>query len=258
MISAPTIQSAIGARGEITGIDTPTEAREIANVLENPLSTPLKIIEERDVDPSLGRDSVNQGFEAAKWGIGLVALFMLCYYLLSGLFANVALALNMIILLGVFCYFGSTLTLPGIAGIVLTIGMAVDANVLIFERIREEYRVGKSLKGAVASGYGKAFGTIFDANITTVIASLILYWKGHGPVQGFGITLTIGILTSMFTALVVTRLLFDILIDKGLIKSHPKMFAFVGDTKIDFLKYRTESYYPDSESYYSDLAYGIC
>ena len=237
LISAPTIQSAIGARGEITGIDTPSEAREIANVLENPLSTPLKIIEERDVDPSLGADSVSKGFEAAQWGIILVALFMLGYYLLSGLFANVALALNIVILLGVFCYFGSTLTLPGIAGIVLTIGMAVDANVLIFERIREEQHAGKSLKGAIASGYGKAFGTIFDANITTVIASLILYWKGHGPVQGFGITLTIGILTSMFTALVVTRLLFDILVDNKWLKSHPKMFAFVGDTKIDFLKY---------------------
>jgi len=237
LVSAPTIQSAIGARGEITGIDTPSEAREIANVLENPLSTPLKIIEERDVDPSLGADSVNKGFEAAQWGIIAVAVFMLGYYLLCGLFANVALALNIVILLGVFCYFGSTLTLPGIAGIVLTIGMAVDANVLIFERIREEHRAGKSLKGAVASGYGKAFGTIFDANITTVIASLILYWKGHGPVQGFGITLTIGILTSMFTALVVTRLLFDILIDNKRLKSHPKMFAFVGDTKIDFLKY---------------------
>jgi SecD/SecF fusion protein len=237
LISAPTIQSAIGARGEITGIDTHGEAREIANVLENPLSTPLKIIEERDVDPSLGADSVNKGFEAAQWGIIAVAVFMLGYYLLCGLFANVALALNIVILLGVFCYFGSTLTLPGIAGIVLTIGMAVDANVLIFERIREEHRAGKSLKGAVASGYGKAFGTIFDANITTVIASLILYWKGHGPVQGFGITLTIGILTSMFTALVVTRLLFDILIDNKWLKSHPKMFAFVGDTKIDFLKY---------------------
>jgi len=237
LISAPTIQSAIGARGEITGIDTHGEAREIANVLENPLSTPLKIIEERDVDPSLGADSVSKGFEAAQWGIIAVAVFMLGYYLLCGLFANVALALNIVILLGVFCYFGSTLTLPGIAGIVLTIGMAVDANVLIFERIREEHRAGKSLKGAVASGYGKAFGTIFDANITTVIASLILYWKGHGPVQGFGITLTIGILTSMFTALVVTRLLFDILIDNKWLNSHPKMFAFVGDTKIDFLKY---------------------
>ena len=237
LISAPTIQSAIGARGEITGIDTHTEAREIANVLENPLSTPLKIIEERDVDPSLGADSVRQGFQAGLWGITMVAIFMLGYYLLSGLFANVALALNMVILLGVFCYFDSTLTLPGIAGIVLTIGMAVDANVLIFERIREEHRTGKSLKGAVSSGYGKAFGTIFDANITTIIASLILYWKGHGPVQGFGITLTIGILTSMFTALVVTRLLYDILIDHGLIKSHPKMFAFIGDTKINFLKY---------------------
>ena len=237
LVSAPTIQSAIGARGEITGIDSHNEAREIANILENPLSTPLKIVEERDVDPSLGADSVRQGFQAGLWGIGLVAAFMLAYYLLTGLFANVALILNMIILLGVFCYFDSTLTLPGIAGIVLTIGMAVDANVLIYERIREEQRSGKSLKGAIAAGYDKAFGTIFDANITTVIAALILYWKGHGPVQGFGITLTIGILTSMFTALVVTRLLFDILVDNGMLKSHPKMFAIIGETKIDFLKY---------------------
>jgi len=237
LISAPTIQGRIGSRGEITGIDSSAEAREIANVLANPLATPLRIVEERDVDPSLGADSVRQGYQAGLWGVIAVAAFMMGYYLLSGLIANMALALNIVILLGVFCYFDSTLTLPGIAGIVLTIGMAVDANVLIFERIREEQRAGKSLKGAITSGYGKAFGTIFDANVTTIIASLILYYKGHGPVQGFGVTLTIGILASMFTALVVTRLVFDILVDRKWLKSHSKMFALVGDTKIDFLKY---------------------
>ena len=258
LISAPTIQGRIGARGEITGIDSSTEAREIANVLANPLATPLRIVEERDIDPSLGQDSVRQGYQAGLWGIIAVAVFMVGYYMLSGIIANLALALNMVILLGVFCYFDSTLTLPGIAGIVLTIGMAVDANVLIFERIREEQRVGKSLKGAIASGYGKAFGTIFDANLTTVIASLILYYKGHGPVQGFGVTLTIGILTSMFTALVVTRLVYDLMVDRKWVQNHLKMNSIVpANTKINFLKFSNPAFYTSCVLIVGGIIFGI-
>lgn len=219
LISAPSINSRIHSRGEISGDFTYEEARELANSLENPLETPVEIIEEREVDPSLGRESVAKGFAAAKYGLIAVAAFMLVYYLLCGVVANIALALNILILMGVLCWFDATLTLPGIAGVVLTIGMAVDANVLIFERIREELRVGKSLKGAITSGYEKAFGTIFDANITTLIASVILIYMGKGPVQGFGVTLTIGILASMFTALVATRLVLDLLLNWGWIGS---------------------------------------
>ncbi len=237
IVSAPTILSRIGGSGEITGVGDMGEARELANILENPLGTPLRIVEERDVDPSLGADSVRQGFRAALGGVIMVVIFMGGYYLLSGLIANLAVILNIVILMGVFCYFDSTLTLPGIAGIALTIGMAVDANVLINERIREELASGKSLKGAISAGYDKAFGTIFDSNLTTVIASAILYWLGHGPVKGFGITLTIGIAASMFTALVVTRIMFDFLIDRGWIKNSLRMFSILGKTQFDFLKY---------------------
>jgi SecD/SecF fusion protein len=243
LISAPSINSRIHSRGEISGDFTFDEARELANALENPLETPVEIIEERDVDPSLGRESVAKGFAAAKWGLIAVAVFMLVYYLLSGVVANIALAMNILILMGVLCWFDATLTLPGIAGVVLTIGMAVDANVLIFERIREELRAGKSLKGAISSGYEKAFGTIFDANITTLIASVILIYMGKGPVQGFGVTLTIGILTSMFTALVATRLVLDLLLNIGWIGSEGSKRAMhlrptAGLPAINFVKYK--------------------
>lgn len=243
LISAPSINSRIHSRGEISGDFTYDEARELANSLENPLETPVEIIEEREVDPSLGRESVAKGFAAAKYGLIAVAVFMLVYYLLCGVVANIALALNILILMGVLSWFDATLTLPGIAGVVLTIGMAVDANVLIFERIREELRTGKSLKGAIASGYEKAFGTIFDANITTLIASVILIYMGKGPVQGFGVTLTIGIITSMFTALVATRLVLDLLLNIGWIGSESSKRAMhlrptAGLPTINFVKYK--------------------
>jgi SecD/SecF fusion protein len=162
------------------------------------------------VEPSLGADSVKSGFNAALYGVIAVAVFMLIYYWFSGLVANFALVLNLFILMGVMCYLDAALTLPGIAGIVLTIGMAIDANVLIFERIREELKAGKGVQGAVETGYSKAFGTIIDANLTTLIVSVILMTMGTGPVKGFGVTLTVGICASMFTALVVTRLVFDV------------------------------------------------
>ena len=237
LYSAPVIQSEIPhGRGRITGSFKVEEAIELANVLENPLEAPVKIVEERSVDPSLGKDSIRSGIRASLYGAVGVSVFMLVYYLMSGLIANVALMLNIVILLGAMCSFEATLTMPGIAGIVLTIGMAVDANVLIFERIREELAAGKSVRGALNAGYNKAFGTIADSNITTLIASVILIFMGTGPVKGFGVSLSIGIAVSMFTALFVTRIIFDFLMSRGWLTSI-RMLSIIGRTKIDFLRW---------------------
>jgi len=237
LYSAPVIQTEIpNGRARITGRFGLKEAQELANVLENPLEAPVKIVEERGVDPSLGKDSIRSGVKAALIGTVAVAAFMLVYYLFCGLVANVALILNIFILLGVMCSVGTTLTLPGIAGVVLTIGMAVDANVLIFERIREELAAGKSLRGALNAGYSRAFGTIFDSNLTTLIASIILIFMGTGPVKGFGVTLTIGVSVSMFTALIVTRFMFDWLLAKNWLKGMP-MLHVVRGTKFDFMRW---------------------
>jgi SecD/SecF fusion protein len=189
------------------------------------------------VDPTLGRDSITSGIKAAFIGVILVAAFMLVYYLIAGLVANVALMLNIIILLGVMSYIGTTLTLPGIAGIVLTIGMAVDANVLIYERIREELSAGKSIRGALEAGYDKAWGTILDSNLTTLISSVILIFLGTGTVKGFGVTLTIGIIVSMFTALIVTRLVFDFLVKRNWLKSLKMLHLVPTTMRIDFMKF---------------------
>ena len=257
LYSAPNINEPIeGGRGQITGNFDLKEAITLANVLENPLEAPVRIIEERAVDPSLGKDSINSGVKAAVIGTIAVALFMAAYYLLAGLIANVALILNLLVLLGLMCWLKATLTLPGIAGIVLTAGMAVDANVLIFERIREELKAGKSLRGAVAAGYNKAFGTILDSNLTTLISAVILYYLGTGPVKGFGVSLGVGILTSMFTSLVVTRLIFDFLIAKNLIKSLP-MIQFVKETKIDFLKWAKPAFVASWLLIIIGIGYGI-
>ncbi len=238
LYSAPVINGAIlGGRGQITGQFNLKEALELADVLENPLEAPVKVLQERGVDPSLGKDSIRSGINAVVIATAAVAVFMLIYYLWAGLIANAALVLNIIILLGVMCSIGATLTLPGIAGIVLTIGMAIDANVLIFERMREELAAGKSLRGAVAAGYDKAFSTIFDSNVTTLISSVILIYMGTGPIQGFGVTLTIGVAVSMFTALVVTRLCFDFLLAKNILKKLPMMRLVPTDKKIDFLRW---------------------
>ncbi|MFN7139632.1 MAG: protein translocase subunit SecD, partial [Limisphaerales bacterium] len=237
LYSAPNIQGPIETgRAQITGDFTRQEAWELANILENPLQAPVTILEERSVDPSLGRDTIRSGVYAAIGGITAVALFMILYYMVGGVIANIALVLNVIILMGVLCSIDATLTLPGIAGIVLTIGMAVDANVLIFERIREELKTGKSIRGAVAAGYDKAFSTILDANVTTLIASIILINLGTGPVKGFGVTLTIGVAVSMFTALIVTRLMFDWLISRNILTSL-KMLELVKNTDINFMRF---------------------
>jgi SecD/SecF fusion protein len=236
LYSAPVIQTPIETgSGQITGQFDGREAAELANALENPLRAPLKIIQSREVDPTLGKDSIRSGINAAIYGTLAVSGFMLIYYLAAGMVANIALIANIIILLGVMCSIGTTLTLPGIAGIVLTVGMAVDANVLIYERIREETAKGKSLRGAIAAGYARAFTVIFDSHITTLISSVILIYMGTGSIKGFGVALTIGVAASLFTALVVTRMIFDFVLDRGWLKSLP-MFHIIRATKLDFMK----------------------
>ncbi len=209
--SAPVIRERIGGgRAQITGRFSMEEARDLTIALRSgSLPAPVKILERRTVGPSLGRDSIRAGLTAMAVGGALVVLFMLVYYQGAGGIADLALILNVILIMGALAAFRATLTLPGIAGIVLTIGMAVDANVLIFERIREELRLGKTPTSAVDAGYAKAFSTIMDANVTTFIAAAVLWQYGTGPIKGFAVTLSIGILASMFTAIVGTRVIFD-------------------------------------------------
>ncbi len=209
--SAPVIQEKItGGAARITGNFTADEAHDLAIILRaGALPAPVNIIEERTVGPSLGSDSINKGLISMCIGGILVILFMVIYYKGSGLIANIALILNVILIAGGLAGFQATLTLPGIAGIILTIGMAVDANVLIFERIREEMNLGKTLRSAVDAGYSKATLTILDANVTTLIAALVLFQFGTGPIKGFAVTLSLGVIASMFTALILTRLVFD-------------------------------------------------
>ncbi len=209
--SAPRIKSKIpDGRAIITGIGKMTEAKDLAIVLRaGALPAPVNIIEERTVGPSLGEDSIRKGIHAAIIGMILVVLFMVFYYKGAGLIANLALILNLIFVMAALAGLRAALTLPGIAGIILTIGMAVDANVLIFERIREELRTGKTVRVAIDAGYSRAFRTILDANLTTFFTAAILYLVGTGPIKGFGTTLMLGIAASMFTALVVTRVIFD-------------------------------------------------
>lgn len=213
IFSAPVIQGPIlGGEAQITGTFTPEEARDLAIVLrEGALPAPVEIIENRSVGPTLGRDSIAQGLQSIIVGGVLVILFMLIYYRFSGVIANIALAMNLLIIMGFLAvpYLGASLTLPGIAGIILTVGMAVDANVLIFERIREELRLGKSVQASVDAGFQKAVVTILDANVTTLIAALVLFQFGSGPVKGFAVTLAIGIAASMFTAIFVSRTIFS-------------------------------------------------
>jgi preprotein translocase subunit SecD len=212
--SAPVIQEKIsGGAARITGSFTLDQARDLAIALRaGALPAPVKVIEERTVGPSLGADSIRKGLISMCIGGILVVLFMLIYYNGSGLIADIALLLNIIIIAGGLAGFQATLTLPGIAGIILTIGMAVDANVLIFERIREEMALGKTPRASVDAGYSRASLTILDANVTTLIAALVLFQFGTGPVKGFAVTLSLGVLASMFTALVLTRLIFDYLL----------------------------------------------
>ena len=206
IISLATIQSALGNSFRITGLDSPTEAAELALLLRSgSLAAPIYFVQERTIGPSLGAENIKRGVMSVQIGLLLVVLFMLIRYKVFGVIANVALALNLTLLMAAMSMLGATLTLPGIAGIVLTLGMAVDANVLIFERIREELRSGLSIQQAIHAGYERAFTSIVDANITTLLVAVILFSIGTGPVKGFAVTLSLGIITSLFTALLVTR-----------------------------------------------------
>jgi len=256
LYSAPTIQDAIySGSAQITGSFTVDECTRLVNVLRaGALPAPVSIVEERTVDPTLGKDSIASGMRACIYGGISVFVFMAAYYLLAGVIADIALLMLMILLpfgmwfsSGILSLFSAgagasaglpVMTLPGIAGIVLTIGMAVDANVLIFERIREELQTGKSLAGSITAGYNKAFSTIFDSNLTTLLTAVILFWQGSGAIRGFAVTLSAGILMSMLMALVFTRLLLDTLAEKTKLTTI-KMFSIFHNTKFDFLGKRT-------------------
>jgi SecD/SecF fusion protein len=233
--SAPVIQDAIyGGDAQITGRFTEDEARSLASVLENPLQTPVSIEEERSVSPTLGLDSIRASILAGLLGLAITIVCVAVYYKIPGLIANLALIINLILLLGALTMFHFVLTLPGIAGIILTIGLSVDANVLIFERLREEMALGKSLKVALNTAYEKAFSSIFDANVTTLITAAILFWKATGPVKGFAISLSLGILASLFTALIVGRNCLGWFVDTGRLK-HISMLHLIPAQKINFL-----------------------
>lgn len=233
--SAPVIQSRITDAGQITGRFTSEEAHDLAIVLRaGALPAPIMVEEERTVGPTLGQDSIKAGLMSIAVGGLLIVVFMAGYYGLAGLIAVAALLLNLLLILGSLGYLHATLTLPGIAGMILTLGMAVDANVLIYERIREETRAGRPLSLAITAGYQKAFSAIVDSNLTTILAAVFLYWFGTGPIRGFATTMGIGIAASMFTAIFVTRILFDALLNLGAIK-RLKMMQLIGETTFDFV-----------------------
>ncbi|HEY3250667.1 MAG TPA: protein translocase subunit SecD, partial [Ignavibacteria bacterium] len=215
--SAPNVKNKItGGNSQIEGIGSVQEAKILEIVLRaGALPAPLTIIEERTVGPSLGEDSINKGLYSSIIALVTVALFMLVYYHFAGAVADMALIFNMLFVLGVMASFQATLTLPGIAGLILTIGMSVDSNVLIYERIREELASGKPLKTSIEIGYKKAFSAIIDSHVTAIITGIILYQFGTGPIQGFALTLIIGLIANLFTAIIITRIIFDIMTDKG-------------------------------------------
>jgi preprotein translocase subunit SecD len=212
IISAPTIQSALGGTFQITGLNSPNESRTLALLLRaGALPAPVTIIEERQVGPSLGKQNIHMGVLSVQVGMALVVVFMALYYGLMGVIADIALVMNLVLIMALLSLLGATLTLPGIAGIVLTMGMAVDANVLIFERIREELRRGAGVQASIYAGYERAFTTIVDANLTTLIVMMILFSLGSGAIKGIAITITIGLITSMFTAITGTRVLVNMI-----------------------------------------------
>ena len=237
LYSAPSVEERIDTpAAEITGTFTQREAIELSNVLNNPLDLPLEIREQNEVGPSLAQDAIDSGVKASKIAIGFVAVFMLVTYSYGGIFAVISLSMNLLIVLGVLASLGATITMPGVAGIVLTVGMAVDSNILIFERIREELNLGKSLKAAFLAGHEKVVSTILDANITTLITSSLMIAFGTGPVKGFGITLTIGVFGTVFCALVVTKFLLDMAIMSGIATKFP-MAIRAKVPNIKFLNY---------------------
>jgi SecD/SecF fusion protein len=276
LYSAPFIRTSIpSGEAVIEGAFTLDDAKDLALVLRaGALPAPLRVLEERTVDPTLGTDSIQSGWRAAWIGFVIVSLFMVAYYHFAGIVAVLALVLNLILLpigmiitAGFFGLIGGAgmgssgvhlpvLTLPGIAGIVLTMGMAVDANVLIFERIREEMRLGKRFGAAISAGYDKAFSTILDSNLTTLLTAVILFWMGSGPVKGFAVTLTAGIIASMYTSITCTRMVFDFLEHRGLLHNL-KMTQWVKDTKIDFMRLRWPAAILSVAVIVSSLAVGV-
>jgi SecD/SecF fusion protein len=237
LYSAPTVREEIdNDSAQITGRFSDREARNLANVLNNPLDVELQVKEQYEVGPTLAADAINSGKRATYIGVALVAAFIIGYYTLAGAIAVASVTLNILIVLGVLASLGATLTMPGIAGIVLTVGMAVDAHILIFERMREELALGKSLTAAFHAGHEKALSSIVDANLTTMITSLLMIAFGTGPVKGFGITITIGIFSTMFTALIVSQMLLDMAIASGVMK-RMIMANFLRPPSMDFLKF---------------------
>ena len=212
VIIQATIREPFSKRFQITGLDNPDEARTLALLLRaGALSAPIDIVEERTVGPSLGQENIDKGFMSCLIGLAAITLFMSVYYRAFGVIASVSLFLNLVLMVAVLSMMQATLTLPGIAGIALTIGMAIDANVLIFERVREELRNGNTPQAAIHAGYERAWGTILDSNITTLIAGIALFLLGSGPIRGFAVVLCIGILTSMFSAVLVSRAMVNLL-----------------------------------------------
>jgi SecD/SecF fusion protein len=236
VISAPGLKEhgPLGKQFQIDGLSEPGEVQNLANALMNPLENSLVVEEERTISPTLGKAVIEQGIWAGIIGLAITFLFVLLYYRLAGIIALFGLLVNGVILFGVMAMFGFTFSLPGIAGMILTIGMAVDANVLIYERLREEIEAGKSLKNAIAASYEKAFSAIFDSNLTSLITAIILFWMASGTIKGFAVTLTIGILASMFSAILVTRVLFRWGIDLGLLKKL-SFLNLIRATNYDFL-----------------------
>ena len=240
--SAPTVRDEIrGGGAEISGDFTQREAIELSNVLNNPLAVELAVAEMYEVGPSLAEDARDASIRAALLGGSLVMIFMVAYYGFGGIVSVISVAFNIVILLGVLASFGATMTLPGVAGVVLTIGMAVDANILIFERIREELRAGKNTVNALRGGYEKALSTIVDANVTTLITSMILIWMGSGPIKGFGVTLSVGIGGTLFCSLIVSRLILEVLVE-GLKVNRILGFTLLGNTAFDFMKFRVPAF----------------
>jgi len=241
--SAPVIRDRIpGGRGQISGNFTPAQASDLALVLRaGALPAPVSVVEHRTVGPSLGRDSIESGVRAAIGGAFMVVLFMGGYYLFPGMVASLAVVLNFVIIMGFLALSGASLTLPGIAGIILTIGMAVDANVLINERMREELRLGKAIRSVISAGYHKAFSAIFDSNLTTILSASILLWFGTGPVRGFSVTLMFGLAASFFTAIFVTRVVFDFL-TRGNHQINLRMMELIKEPKIDWISRRFIGY----------------
>ena len=241
LYSAPTIQGVLSRNAQITGSFSQREAIELANVLNNPLAVELRVDEMYEVGPTMAADARESSVSAAKWGAILVVAFMLVYYFLGGLVAVVSAIINVIIVLGVLASLGATLTLPGVAALVLTLGMGVDANILIFERLREELRAGKSIKNATSGAFDKVTSTIVDANFTTLITASILVWLGTGPVKGFGVTLAIGICASIFCALVVTRFIVDFLVHRVGV-SKVLGLDLLPEKKLDFFQFRKPAF----------------